>query len=307
MVSFIVFLRFLVGENLHLAHLRGPGAKLLLVRADDLALALVEQDAANRSAQPFERNRLALAQHRINLEIIVRMAVAHLLHGSSRQHRIIALRTQRREVAQELREINPLVAEIVHREIVLLTDIPEILLLRLRPGPHQRLELRGLPVPLAETDDAPLDDRAVEFEIGLVSVVIGRDLVGGQNILPILGVLGLADQQRLAVLLQHLVDVARRRGKERLRLLELELLEHPAVDVNLHKGRAVVARKPLRDHRPHVAQPQVLAAGPRNGRVAGKITRQLPASRQQQHTRRDRYFRSQIHIPKGKDTFFTCK
>ena len=125
---------------------------------------------------------LALAQHRINLEIIVRMAVAHLLYGSSRQHRIVALRTQRREVAQELREINPLVAEIVHREIVLLADVPEILLLRLRPGPHQRLELRGLPVPLAETDDAPLDDRAVEFEIGLVSVVIGRDLVGGEQI-----------------------------------------------------------------------------------------------------------------------------
>ena len=51
--------------------LRGPSAKLLLVRADELALALVEQDAADRSAQPFERNRLALAQHRINLEIIV--------------------------------------------------------------------------------------------------------------------------------------------------------------------------------------------------------------------------------------------
>ena len=238
------------------------------------------------------------------------MAVAHLLHGSSRQHRIVALRTQRREVAQELREINPLVAEIVHREIVLLADVPEILLLRLRPGPHQRLELRGLPVPLAETDDAPLDDRAVEFEIGLVSVVVGRNLVGGEHRVDRtvdVMLVQLADQQRLAVLLHHLVDVARRRGKERLRLLELELLEHPAVDVNLHKGRAVVARKPLRDHRPHVAQPQVLAAGPRNGRVAGKITRQLPASRQQQHTRRDRYFRSQIHIPKGKDTFFTCK
>ena len=116
-----------------------------------------------------------------------------------------------------------------------------------------------------------------------------------------------ANQQRLPVLLDHLVDVGRRGGEERLRLLQFELLHDPAVDEDPHEGRAVVAREPLRNHRTHVAHFQLLAAGPRNGRIAREITGQLPATRQQQHTRRDRYFRSQIHIPKGKDSFFTFK
>ena len=79
------------------------------------------------------------------------------------------------------------------------------------------------------------------------------------------------------------------------------------IDEDPHESRAVVAREPLRNHRTHVAYLQLLAAGPRDGRIAREITGQLPATRQQQRTRRDRYFRSHIHIPKGKDTFFTCK
>ena len=148
-----------------------------------------------------------------------------------------------------------------------------------------------------------------EADVFISSMPI-RDLVGGKHRIDQtvdIVLVQLADQQRLAILLHHLLDILRRGRKEHLGLLQFQLLEHPAVDINLHKGCTVVAGKPLRDHRTHVAQPQVLASGTRNGRVAGKITRQLPATRQQQHTCRDRYFRSQIHIPKGKDTFFTCK
>ena len=238
------------------------------------------------------------------------MAVAHLLHGRRGQQRIIGLRPRRRQVAQEIRKIDPLVAEVADRKSVLLADIAEILLLGLRFGSHQRFELRGLAVPLGETDDAAFDDRPVEFEVGLMGVVVGRDLVGGEHRVDRavdVMLVQFADQQRLPVLLDHLVDIGRRGGEERPRLLQFELFDHPAVDVNPHEGRAVVAREPLRNHRADIAHFQLLAAGARNGRTAREITGQLPATRQQQHTRRDRYFRSQIHIPKGKDTFFTCK
>ena len=46
-------------------------------------------------------------------------------------------------------------------------------------------------------------------------------------------------------------------------------------------------------------------SGAGDGLVAREIAGHLPATRQQQRTRRDRYFRSQIHIPKGKDRVFT--
>ena len=238
------------------------------------------------------------------------MAVAHLLHGRRGQQRIVGLRPRRRQVAQEIREVHPLIAEVADRKVVLLADVAEILLLCLRFGGHQRLELRGLAVPLGEADDAALDDRAVEFEIGLVGVVVSRNLVIGEHRVDRaidVVLVQLADQQRLPVLLDHLVDVGRRGGEKRLRLLQLELLDDPAIDEDPHESRAVFAREPLRNHRTHVAYLQLLAAGPRDGRIAREITGQLPATRQQQRTRRDRYFRSHIHIPKGKDTFFTCK
>ena len=236
------------------------------------------------------------------------MAVAHLLHGSRRQHRVVILRAERRQVAQEFREVDPLLAEIIDRKIVLRAEVAEILLLRRRSGGHERLELRGLPVPLAETDDAPLDDRPVEPEIGLVGVVVRRDLVVGEdridrtvNVM----LVQLADQQRLPVLLHHAVDIPGRLGEEDFGLLQLQLLAHPAVHVHLHIGGAVPARQPLRNDSPHVTHAKLPPSGAGDGLVAREIAGHLPATRQQQRTRRDRYFRSQIHIPKGKDRVFT--
>ena len=203
---------------------------------------------------------------------------------------------------------DPLLAEITHLEVVLGADVAEIALLRLRGGGHRRLELGRLTVAQVETDDTALDDGAVEPEIGLVFAVVGRDLVIGEDrvdrAIDII-LVELADQQRLTVLLDHAVDVVGRRGEEHLGLLELELLDHPAVDVLAHEGRTVLARKPLRHDRTQVAHAELPVAGTGDGLVAGEITRQLPASDQQQGAHRDRYFRAQIHIPKGKDSLFT--
>ena len=188
--------------------------------------------------------------------------------------------------------------------------VPEILLPGFALRPHQLPQFARLAVPFAELHDPPFDQRTVEPEIGLVGVVVSRDLVVGEHRVDRtidVVLVQLADQQRPPELLDHLVDVGRRGGEKRLRLLQLELLDDPAIDEDPHESRAVFAREPLRNHRTHVAYLQLLAAGPRDGRIAREITGQLPATRQQQRTRRDRYFRSHIHIPKGKDTFFTCK
>ena len=238
------------------------------------------------------------------------MAVAHLLHGRRGEHRIVVLRAQRRQVAQELRKVDPLLAEIADRKVVLLADVAEILLLDPVLRGHQHLELGSLAVAGRKLHDTPLDDRPVEFEIALVGVVVGRDLLFGEERVDRtvdVVLVQLLDQQRLPVLLDHLVDITRRRGEERLGLLELELFDDPAIDVELHEGGAVVARQTLGDHRADIKHAQLLAAGPGNGRVAGKIARQLPATRQEHHTGRDRYFRTPIHFPKGKDRFFTRK
>ena len=236
------------------------------------------------------------------------MAVAHLLHGRGRKHRVVGLRPQRRQVAQKLREVDPLLAEVVHREVVLLADVAEVLLEGRAFRRHQGLEPRGLAVRGVEAHDASLDDRTVELEVALVGVVVGRDLLRREDRIDRLVdimLVELADQQGLAVLLDHAVDVARRRGEERLGLAQLQLLADPAVDVDLHVGGAVLARKTRRNDRTYIVQPQLLAAGPGDGRVAGKIPRELPATRQQQHPGRDRYFRSPILHTEGKDTIFT--
>ena len=276
--------------------------------ADDLALPLVEEDAADRTPQAFEGNRLALAPHGVDLEIIVRMAVSHRLHGVRRQHRIVILRPEGRQETQKLRKIDPLFPEIGHREVVFLADIPEILLLGGGFGPHQLLQLPGLTIAFAELHDPPLDQCTVQPEIGLVRIVIGRNLVVGERRVdaPVhIQLVQLADQQRLTVLLDHLVDIVARSRKQRLGLLELELLAHPPVHVYLHERRAVFARDSLGNHRLHIAQLQLLAAGARQRGIAGEIARHLPAARQKNRSRHDCYFRSQIHNPEDKDTVFT--
>ena len=236
------------------------------------------------------------------------MAVAHLLHGRRTEYRVVVLRAQRRQVAQELREVDPLLAEITHLKVVLGADVAEIALLRLRGRGHRRLELGRLPVTQVEADDAPLDDGAVEPKIGLVLAVVGRNLVVSEDRVDRaidVVLVEFADQQRLTVLLDHAVDIVGRRGEELLGLLEFELLDHPTVDILAHEGRTVLTRKPLRHDRTQVAHAEFPVAGTGDGLVAGEIARQLPASDQQQGAHRDRYFRAQIHIPKGKDSLFT--
>ena len=176
---------------------------------------------------------------------------------------------------------------------------------------HQRLEPRRLPVALGNPHDAPLDDGPVEAEVALVRLVVGGDLLLGEGRVDAavdIVLVELADEQRLAVLLDHPVDVVRRGREEDVGLLQLELLAHPAVDVDLHEGGAVVARKALRHHRLHVAQPQFAIADAREHRIARKITGQLPATRQEQHAAaRRRYFHPQSHGSTDKDKVFTCK
>ena len=139
-------------------------------------------------------------------------------------------------------------------------------------------------------------------------VVIGRDLVlreGRVDAAVDVMLIQLADQQRLPVLLDHLVDIVRRSGKKDLGLLQFELFAHPAVDIDLHEGRAVLARNPLRDYRLDIAHLQFAAARPRQCGIAGKIAGQFLATGQEQRSRHDRYFRSQSHNPEDKDTVFT--
>ena len=105
----------------------------------------------------------------------------------------------------------------------------------------------------------------------------------------------LADQERLAVLLDLPVDILRRLGKETIRLAQLELFFDPAVDEEFDERHAVLARHALRHGRHHVAPVQLRAADARQRRVAHEIAGSLPASGCEEQGSK-RYFRTKTHF-----------
>ena len=114
--------------DLHSPLLDRFSVNLLVVGPNDLVLPLVVEDAAHDRLAALQRFGIARTKHVAYFEIVARMTVAHLLYGPRGEQGVVTLVAQCGQIAQKLGEGHPRRGEIVQYEIVLGTDVGELLL-----------------------------------------------------------------------------------------------------------------------------------------------------------------------------------
>ena len=276
------------------------GYDLLLVRLDDLTAPLRDQYAAYVVRHNLQRSYVPLAAYRREVEIVTFAAGVHLLDARLVEQMLVILRLRRRQVGQEVVEADPL-RTLVHKlESVLLAYLRERLGRTLRRGriPHLLHQSLALAVRGVETQDTSLDQRAVEYEIGLMRIVVVGDIlireVGAHLLLDIV-LVHLAHQKRMAVLLNHTVDILLRPREEIVGLLDLELAHQPLVNIQLYERHAVVTLDIGRHGLHDLVYLELLAANLGDGVVAHQIVRQIAARRHRDGRRSEQYFHYKAH------------
>ena len=146
--------------------------------------------------------------------------------------------------------------------------------------------------------DTSLDQRAVEYEIGLMRIVVVGDIlireVGAHLLLDIV-LIHLAHQKRMAVLLNHAVDILLAAAEHLLGLLYFQLLLHPLINIQLYERHAVVTLDIGRHGLHDLVYLELLAANLGDGVVAHQIVRQIAARRHRDGRRSEQYFHYKAH------------
>lgn len=112
-------------------------------------------------------------------------------------------------------------------------------------------------------------------------------------------------QQRIAVFLDHTVDVLLAALEHALRFLNLQLHLHPAIDIGAEYLHAVLRRHVRSEDGRKIVDVQLLAAYLGQHLVAsGERIRKTLARHRYRHHQKKRYFQDRPHIFRRKDMIF---
>ena len=235
----------------------------MLVPRDDLRTALGVKYAAYIALDALQGSGRTGQSGVLDDEAEHLTRSGHLLRLALREQRVVGARTVGREVAQKVRESDPLARHVGKLQRVLLAQCGQLghpvgIAARGTDGLDQT---RHVAVAGRCLDHKTAHQMLVELERIAVRAVVGSYLLGrdvGVDLVVDIVLVELAHDKRLAVAFDQTVDILLRRGEQLGCLTHLQAAHDPVVDIQTGECQAVARRESRRHVGEHAAQRQLL-------------------------------------------------